>query len=125
MKQEALPVRAFIKDYQLEKPNGIICFTASVHFRAERVWYKFISHVHIITITIKHLDVIYLLNPEIDEKKIKTMFTNNQRFSYSRTKSFEINGRSKFYGKYFISIIPINNNCGVETIAELNAKMLN
>jgi len=125
VKQETLPIRSFIKDYHLEKPNGIICFTASVHFHSESTWFKFISHVHIITVAFKHLDVIYLLNPEIDKLKIKTMFTNNERFNYSRTKRFEIRGKSKLYGYYSIFIIPINNNCGTDTMAELNAKIHN
>jgi hypothetical protein len=125
VKQEAPPIRSFIRDYNLEKPNGIICFVASIHFHSKNEWFKFISHVHIITITFKHLDVIYLLNPEIDEKKIKTMFTNNKRFTYSRTRRFEIKGKSKQYGCYSISIIPISNDCGKETMAEINARMHN
>lgn len=125
MKQESPPVRSFIRDYKLEKPGGIICFTASVHFQANGVWFKFMSYVNIITISFKHLDVIYLLNPEIDENRIKTMFTNNHLFHYSRTKRFEIRGRSKKYGRYSIFIIPINNDCEKETIAELKAKHLN
>ena len=125
MKQEAAPIRSFIRDYNLEKPNGIICFVASIHFHSKKHWFKFISHVHIITIAFKHLDVIYLLNPEIDAKKIRTMFTNNKRFTYSRTRRFEIKGNSKLYGYYSISVIPVNNDCGKETMAEINARMHN
>ena len=116
---------SFIRDYGLEKPNGVICFTASIQFQSKRNWFKFITPVHIITISLKHLDVIYLLNPEIDEKKIKTMYTNNERFTYSRTRRFEIKGKSKLYGSYSLFIIPINSNCGDETIAELQAKKYN
>ncbi len=83
------------------------------------------SHVHIITIAYKHLDVVYLLNPAIDKRKIKTMFTNNQRFIYSKTRRFEIRGKSKTYGPYSIFIIPVNNDCGEAAITELNAKMHN
>jgi hypothetical protein len=125
MKQEAPPLKSFINDYQLENPNGSVCFKASVHFHAEKTWFKFISQVHIITISFKHLDVIYLLNPEIEAKKIKTMFTNNQRFNYSRTRQFEIRGRSKLYGNYSICIIPINNHCEEATMVELHAKKNN
>lgn len=73
----------------------------------------------------KHMDVIYLLNPEIDEKKIKTMYTNNQQFSYSKTKQFEITGKSKRYGSYLLQIIPINSNCDEDIIDELHAKRYN
>ena len=125
MKQESPPIRAFIKDYKLEKPNGIICFTASIHFQSRNEWFKFISHVNIITISFKHLDVIYLLNPEIDDRKIKTMFTNNHLFNYSKTRRFEIKGKSRKYGYYTINIIPINNDCGKDTMAELHAKIHN
>lgn len=125
MKQESPPVRSFIRDYQLEQSGGIICFTASVHFHASKVWFKFISHVHIITISFKHLDVVYLLNPEIDAKKIKTMFTNNHLFTYTRTRRFEIKGKSRIYGNYTIKIIPINNHCGALTMSELRAKIHN
>jgi len=125
VKQETVPIRAFIRDYNLEKPNGIICFVASIHFHSDSHWFKFISPVHIITIAFKHLDVIYLLNPEIDEKKIKTMFTNNKRFNYSRTRRFEIKGKSKLYGYYSISVIPINNDCSKEAVAEVRARMHN
>ena len=121
MKQESPPLVAFIKDYGLEKPNGIICFTASVHFQSKSNWFKFITPVHIVTISNKHLDVIYLLNPEIDAKKINTLYSNHQRFKYSHTRRFKIKGRSKRYGYYSLFIIPINSNCGDETIAELNA----
>ena len=125
MKQETAPIRSFIRDYNLEKPNGIICFIASVHFHSKSDWFKFISHVQIITIAFKHLDVIYLLNPEIDAKNIKTMFTNNKRFTYSKTRRFEIKGKSKRYGLYSISIIPVNNDCEKETMAELSGRMNN
>jgi len=125
MKQQTAPLVAFIRDYQLEQPNGIICFMASVHFQAQNAWFKFISAVHIITISRKHLDVLYLLNPDIDTRKIKTMFTNNHKFIYSRTKRFEITGRSKQYGPYSIFIIPINKNCEQQTIGELQAKRNN
>lgn len=125
MKQESVPIRSFIKDYKLEKPNGIICFTASVHFQAPGDWFKFISPVHIITISYKQLDVIYLLNPAIDAIKIKTVFTNNHLFFYSRTRRFEIRGKSRKYGYYTLSIIPINNDCEKETVGEINAKTNN
>ncbi|HPH90511.1 MAG TPA: hypothetical protein PLZ68_06805 [Ferruginibacter sp.] len=125
MKQESPPIRSFIRDYKLEKPGGIICFTASVHFQSERNWFKFISLVHIITISFKHLDVIYLLNPEIDAKKIKTMFTNNHLFHYTRTRRFQITGKSKTLGEYIINIIPINTYCGTTAMAELKAKIHN
>src|SRR3954467_6713822 len=100
MKQESLPLRDFIRDHKLEKPGGIICFRASVHFQAAAMWYKFVTDVNVITISFKHLDVIYLLNPDIGNKKIKTMFTNNHLFSYSRSRQFEIKGKSKKYGYY-------------------------
>ncbi len=125
MKQESPPLRAFIRDYHLEKEEGLICFTASIHFHAEHAWFKFVSQVNVVTITFKHLDVIYLLNPEIDKLKIKTMFTNNHRFVYSRTRQFMIEGLSKKYGHYTLEIIPINNNCGEPVIGELKAKMYN
>ncbi|MEP7164265.1 MAG: hypothetical protein ABI741_06205 [Ferruginibacter sp.] len=125
MKQETPSLRLFIRDYKLEKPGSIICFTASVHFQAEETWYKFISDVNIITISYKHLDVIYLLNPEIDKKEIKTMFTNNHRFLYPKNRRFEITGRSRLYGKYSIFIIPIRSVCTQDTIFELSAKQNN
>jgi hypothetical protein len=125
MKQESLPIRSFIKDYDLERPGGIICFKASVHFHSEKMWYKFVSPVHIITIKFKHLDVVYLLNPQIDELRIKTMFTNNHHFHYSRTRRFQIKGKSKKYGVYTLFIIPINNNCEDPVSRELTARMHN
>jgi len=125
MKQESPPLVSFIKDYGLEKPNGIICFTASVHFHSKKNWFKFVSPVHIVTISNKHMDVIYLLNPDIDAKKINTMYTNNQRFNYSDTKRFEIKGKSKTYGHYSLFIIPISKSCEDETMTELNATKLN
>ncbi|HEX2684174.1 MAG TPA: hypothetical protein VHL77_09590, partial [Ferruginibacter sp.] len=66
MKQETPALRSFIRDYGLEKPNGVICFTANILFQSKRNFFQFSSSVHIITISNKHLDVIYLLNPEID-----------------------------------------------------------
>ena len=69
--------------------------------------------------------MIYLLNPEIDGKQIKTMFTNDKNITYSKTRRFEIKGKSKHYGYYSISVIPINNDCGKETMAEINARMHN
>jgi hypothetical protein len=125
VKQQTAPLISFIRDYNLEKQHGYICFKASVHFTAEKHWFKFISPVHIITIAMKHMDVIYLLNPEIDEKKIKTMYTNNERFQYSNTRQFQITGKSKRYGFYTLSIIPINSNCDEDIIDELRAKKYN
>ena len=125
MKQESPPLVAFIRDYKLEKPNGVICFTASIHFQSKQNWFKFMSPVHIITISIKHMDVIYLLNPEIDAKKINTMYSNNERFNYSRTRQFEIKGKSKIYGPYSLFIIPINSSCEEQTVTEIHAKKYN
>jgi len=125
VKAESTPIRSFIKDYHLEKPGGIICFTASVHFHSKTQWLKFVSQVHVITIPYKHLDIIYLLNPDIEAKKIKTVFTNNSRFKYSGTKQFAIKGKSRLNGYYIIDIIPINNNCAFNTINELRSKLHN
>lgn len=125
MKQETTPIKQFIEDYQLDNPSGIICFKAMVHFDSEIAEFRFKSQVQIITIAYKHLDVIYLLNPDIDEKKIKTMFTNNQRFKYKTSDKFEIKGKSKIYGYYSIFIIPMNKRCEEETFAEVNARMNN
>ncbi len=126
MKQESPPLISFITDYELEQPNGVICFNAEVRFQSKKNTFKFISPVHVITISIKHMDVIYLLNPDIDEEKIKTMYTNNQRFRYSLTnKRFEIRGKSKRYGYYTLVIIPINKKCEQETITELKATKYN
>lgn len=126
MKQESPPLIAFITDYDLEQPNGVICFTAEIRFQSKRNLFKFISPVHVITISIKHMDVIYLLNPDIDNEKIKTMYTNNQRFRYSaENKKFEIRGKSKRYGYYSLNIIPITKNCEEEIITELRATKYN
>lgn len=125
MKQNTGPLISFINDYKLGRQNGYICFKASIHFNAKLAWFKFVSPVHIITISLKKLDVIYLLNPDIDAKKIKTMFTNNERFFYSPTKRFEIRGKSKYYGPYSLFIIPITNHCDEEIIGELHAKRYN
>ncbi len=126
MKQESPPLISFITDYDLEQPNGVICFTAEVRFQSKRNIFKFISPVHVITISIKHMDVIYLLNPDIDGEKIKTMYTNNQRFRYSPDKKqFEIRGKSRRYGYYSLVIIPITKHCEHETISELKATKYN
>ena len=125
MKQESPPLISFIKDYGLQKPNGVICFTARIYFNSERKFFRFTSAVHVVTISIKHLDIIYLLSPEIDEAKINTMYSNNKRFNYSGTKRFHIKGRSKFYGRYSIFIIPISKDCETDTITEIHAKTQN
>jgi hypothetical protein len=125
MKQETPALRSFIRDYGLEKPNGVICFTANILFQSKRNFFQFSSSVHIITISNKHLDVIYLLNPEIDSKKINTMYSNVKRFKYSDTRRFHITGRSRFYGPYTIFISPVSPYCEAETLAELNAKQNN
>ncbi len=126
MKQESPPLVAFITEHGLEQPNGVICFNADVHFTSKTNVFKFISPVHVITITLKHMDVIYLLNPDIDNEKIKTMYTNNQRFRYSEdTKQFEIRGKSKRYGYYSVYIFPLSKKCEQETITELTATKYN
>ncbi len=125
MKQESPPLVSFIQDHGLQKPNGAICFVASIHFNSEKENFEFTSAVHVVSITVKHLDVIYLLNPEIDAAKINTMYTNNKRFSYSADKRFHIKGRSKYYGRYSIFIEPVSKNCGTGTLAEIRAKTNN
>jgi hypothetical protein len=125
MKQESLPLISFIKDHGLQKPNGVICFVARIHFNSEKKNFRFTSPVHIISITVKHLDVIYLLNPQIDNVKINTMYSDSKRFNYSLSKRFHIKGRSKYYGRYSIFIIPIDKNCETDTIAEIHAKTHN
>jgi len=125
MKQESQPLISFIEDHGLQKPNGAICFLARIYFNSEKTILKFTSSVHVVTISAKHLDIVYLLNPEIDAAKINTMYSNNKRFHYSNTKRFHIKGRSKFYGRYSIFINPISKNCETDTIAEIHAKIHN
>ncbi len=126
MKQESPPLISFITDNDLEQPNGVICFTAEIRFQSKRKQFKFISPVHVITITIKHMDVIYLLNPDIDKEKIKTMYTNNKGFRYfPDNKQFEIRGNSIRYGYYSLYIIPISKFCEHKTITELRATKYN
>lgn len=125
MKQESPPLIAFINDHGLEKPNGVICFIAKISFNSEKKRFQFISPVHVVTILMKHLDVIYLLNRKIDELKINTMYSNNKRFYYSAAKRFHIKGRSKFYGNYSIYISPISKDCEMDTMTEIKGKSHN
>ena len=125
MKQESQPLISFITDYGLQKPNGVICFIAKINFNSERKFFRFISPVHVVTISIKHLDIIYLLNPAIDEAQINTIYSNNKRFNYSGTKRFHIKGRSRAYGRYSIFITPISKDCEMNTVNEIRAKLQN
>jgi len=125
MKQESTPLISFIRDHGLEKPDGAVCFIADIQFRSQKKDLTFTSPVHVVTISVKHLDVIYLLNPEIDAAKINTMHSNSKRFSYNARKGFSIKGKSKYYGRYHILIVPISKDCGLETTTEINAKTHN
>lgn len=125
MKQESPALVSFIQDYELQKPDGAICFMAGVIFNSEKARLKFKSPVHVVSITVKHLDVIYLLNPAIDAARINTMFSNSKKFHYSEKKRFSISGKSRIYGRYTIFIVPISKDCGIKTVAEIRAKTHN
>jgi len=119
------PVIAFIKDYGLEKPNENICFTALIYFSSENINYNFTSEVYIISFPMHETETIYLLNPEVTEKGIPTMFTDSGIYSYTPGRSLIIKGFSEQSGRYIISIHPSNSNCEPETLEELESKKHN
>ncbi len=117
----------FINDFNLEAAqDDAVCFDASIEFRAKGVYKKMNSEVHIITLKMTGLSVVYLLHPDIARHHIpETIPFSADHFTYLQHAALMIVDHSPLFGKYLITITPLSNACEPQTIAELRAKKFN
>jgi len=117
----------FISDFNLEMTGeGVVCFDASIEFRSSTIYRKLDSEVHIITLDLTGLSVLYLLHPDIPRLHIPdTLAFDPEQFTYFRNSNLVMASHNALFGKYLITITPLSNGCTEHTIRELKAKKFN
>jgi len=109
------PIVDFIEHFKLMQPDGLICFDAKVLYTVQDRVEVFLCEVTIVTIGTKELDVIYIFNPEINERKLKEMFRIRKgAFKYVEGYCLIITEDS-----ITVSIIPTNTKCDDKKMLEI------
>ncbi|WP_255153704.1 hypothetical protein [Ferruginibacter sp. HRS2-29] len=117
----------FISDFHLEMTEEhVVCFDASIEFRTATIYRKLDSEVHIITLSLTGLSVLYLLHPDIPRLHIPdTLPFDPGQFTYFKNSSLVMASHNALFGKFLITITPLSNGCTEHTIKELKAKKFN
>jgi hypothetical protein len=80
MKILSQPLNSFIKEFDLEKRNGIICFDATIYFSSTKHFVQLPTEVQVVKIG-ESIEVIYLLSTDIDKHFISEMYrVGNETF---------------------------------------------
>jgi hypothetical protein len=117
----------FIKDFDLEiDGEDAVCFDAMIEFRAKGIYRRLDSEVHIITLSLTGLSVLYLLHPDIPRLHIPdTLPFDPEQFTYLKNSALMMASHNALFGRYLITITPLRNGCSEQTVAELKAKRFN
>jgi len=126
MKQVSKPIIDFIRGFDLEHPIKGACFEANIFIYTDKLTLQFESEVHIITITAKALDAVYILNPEIALKGFPDMFEASEAVTLFREKKgLLLKGSIAPHGSYVILIQPNGKDCETASQDEMLAEMNN
>jgi hypothetical protein len=116
----------FVTDFDLMKPDGTICFNATIIFSTEFKSIQLETEVQIVTFKMKQMSTIYLLHPDVVKHGIPDMIQDDlQSVTYVPGKCLLIRGVMLIYIDYILTIHPENSSCGPETLKELHAKQNN
>ncbi len=99
----------FVNDFNLSTSDGVISFPADVNFKCSFTALKLFVDVHVISIENLKMDVIYLLYPDKEQKKLELpeMFSiTDDVTSYLKNECLIIEGNSLIYGHYKLEIRP-------------------
>ena len=97
-------ILAFIRDFDLKKPGGVVSFSARVDFEDEHKTTSIKSEIQIITSD--NLEAVYLMNPEIINLEFPDTFTSlDHSFAYLLNTCLQITGAKTLAGS-IISVFP-------------------
>ncbi|CAN5890502.1 hypothetical protein BH11BAC4_BH11BAC4_08710 [soil metagenome] len=126
MKTSAKTLRNFILDFDLGCVDQSVCFTAALAFTAEGVFKTLDTEIHVVTLQVTGLSILYLLSIAIAEQNIPdTLPFTEELFSYTKGQCLTIKGNSDHYGPYTMEIFPIEKICYPQTLEEIKHKTLN
>lgn len=108
----------FIEDFKFQAAGtDLICFDADVVFLAQGRSKTVRTEIQIVTIAHSGLTMLYLLNPDVISSKIpETIFFENGKFMYLERSALLYLDQNDEYGKYTISIMPLNRQCSDEVL---------
>ena len=99
-----LNILAFIDDFKLKTPDGIVSFDATVYF--ENKGDKKAMETEVQIITSGNLEAVYLISPEINNAGLPDMFSSGEgRFVYMRYECLHIHIK-KNGADFIVSIFP-------------------
>jgi len=102
MKESLSELEQFINDFNLRQSNGVIAFTATIHFNNAGQTKTEESEVHIITSD--NIGAIYFLS--LEEQSLPDMFSiRDHRFSYTSGKCLSIESPV-----YSVAVFPKTQN---------------
>lgn len=99
------PIKDFISDYRLKRPDGVICFSASVLYNDKGFLHNINSEVQIITL--ETVMAVYIIEFFKDVYLFEEMYcTTNFNFGYSKGGALEISN-SAITNRLHIAIMPV------------------
>lgn len=115
----------FIKDFELQNRDGVICFDAVILYTTLKKQYQVPSEVHILFFEVTEMYVIFLLDQGVIEHNIPHRIENNDSVFYRAGEFLYIKGHSAVDGNYILSIHPTGDTCKPPTLRELYSKTYN
>lgn len=99
------PIRDFIADYGLKRPDGVVCFSAAIMYNDKGILHTITSEVQIISLDT--VMAVYILEFFKESYRFQEMYsTVNFSFGYSKGNALEINN-SATKNRLHIAIMPI------------------
>ena len=100
------PVKDFIADYSLKRPDGVICFPASIMYNDKGVLHAITSEVQIISLDT--VIAVYIFEFFNEAYRFQEMYsTVNFSFGYSKGNALEISN-SATKNRVHIAIMPVH-----------------
>jgi hypothetical protein len=126
VKQVSKPIKDFIQEFDLGHPVKGVCFEAKIFIFGDKPTIELVSEVHIITISAKELDIIYILNPELSSKGFPDMFeAKGAEILFREKKGLLIKGDNAKHDNFIILIQPNGKDCEEPSYDQMRAEMNN
>ena len=105
MNIKSIAIADFIQDYKLIGKDGLIVFKALLTFVAFKRPVQIICDVQILSI--KDLDLIYLLGKDVESKGIPGLFSGHHNIVYRGERKLTVSGYLKNREEFELSIEPL------------------
>ncbi len=99
------PVQDFIADYQLQRNDGVTCFTATIRFNNKGLLHTIVSEVQIVRVL--DMMVLYIFEFFNEEYGFREMYgTQDHCFRYSKGSALEISNEAMRH-RLHIAVMPL------------------